>query len=400
MVLSATLTIFLPTAPFTLDQWTLASAAEVSRPGDTSVEPPDRSQANLTPRAEINPEGYTSSRVCGSCHVDIYRTWKNSLHAFSLSDPIFDAAYMQAIKVAGDAAKQLCLRCHAPMTQVNQDFALREGVTTEGVSCDFCHTVTMVHLDRPDKPYSCQPGIVKRSVLKDISSPAHQVEFSALHSQAEFCGGCHNYTAPNGTPIMSTYDEWKNGPYAATGIQCQDCHMTLRAGHVVSKDVKESAANIHYHDLIHDSDQLRGALDVEILRAERSNGELQVMVQVENVGSGHKVPTGIPSRAIRLQVRADAHGESLLREQVYRKVLADSSGRRLTQDYEMLLFGAMVLSDNRINPGEKRIERFRFGISHSDRVNVVATLSYVYAPMVLERKTMTVTLDQASRAVN
>ncbi len=41
----------------------------------------------------LNAKGYTSSEVCAKCHEDIYRTWKNSLHALSLSDPVFDAAY-------------------------------------------------------------------------------------------------------------------------------------------------------------------------------------------------------------------------------------------------------------------------------------------------------------------
>jgi hypothetical protein len=92
------------------------------------------------PQVEINPTGYTSARVCGTCHVDIYNSWKNSLHAFSLSDPIFDAAYMQAIKEQGAEAKRVCLRCHAPMTLANADYDLELGVTREGVSCDFCHT--------------------------------------------------------------------------------------------------------------------------------------------------------------------------------------------------------------------------------------------------------------------
>ena len=37
--------------------------------------------------AEISAEGYTSSRVCGECHVDIYNSWKKSLHAFAIADP-------------------------------------------------------------------------------------------------------------------------------------------------------------------------------------------------------------------------------------------------------------------------------------------------------------------------
>ena len=39
---------------------------------------------------QITPDGYTSARVCGECHTDIHSTWKNSLHAFAITDPLFD----------------------------------------------------------------------------------------------------------------------------------------------------------------------------------------------------------------------------------------------------------------------------------------------------------------------
>jgi hypothetical protein len=193
---------------------------------------------------KINPDGYTSARVCGECHVDIYNSWKGSLHAFSLSDPIFDAAFMQAVKERGDAAKRLCLRCHAPMTMFNGDYDLEQGVTREGVSCDFCHTVTAVETGPSEKPYTVDVGLVKRSILRKAKSPVHEVAYSELHGQAEFCGGCHNLTTPEGVAIMSTYDEWKEGPYSREGTPCQECHMRLSTGNVVRSEIKESSGKI------------------------------------------------------------------------------------------------------------------------------------------------------------
>jgi hypothetical protein len=128
------------------------------------------------------------------------------MHSFSLSDPIFDTAYMQAVREGGQQAKRICLRCHAPMTLANGDFDLEQGVTRDGVACDFCHTVTAVHLDNPLAPYSLEPGLVKRGIIKKAASPSHEVAYSELHGTSEFCGGCHNYVAPGGAAIMSTYD--------------------------------------------------------------------------------------------------------------------------------------------------------------------------------------------------
>lgn len=362
-------------------------------------EPQSRRSGSSADVTAINPDGYTSSWVCGRCHEDIYNSWKNSLHAFSLTDPIFDAAYMKALKDGGEKAKHLCLRCHAPMTMANQDFDLEEGVTREGVSCDFCHTVVDVDLDNPQTPYVVSLGPVKRSVLRRAASPVHDVAFSELHGTAEFCAGCHNYTTPGGAAVMSTYDEWRSGPYAAEGKPCQSCHMVVGTGSVVSKQILKSESEMHLHDLIHDSDQLRGALVAEIVRADRSQDEVNVHVRVSNVRSGHKVPTGMPSREIVLTVAAESDGRVSSQERRYRKVIADENGTVRSEDWEALLYGVTVVSDNRIAPREERIERFQFYAREGRPVNVEVTLSYQYRPFIMQAKQIDVELCKVTETV-
>lgn len=347
----------------------------------------------------VNPDGFTSARVCGRCHEDIYNSWKNSLHAFSLTDPIFDTAFMQAVKAGGEDAREFCLRCHAPMTMVNGDYELLQGVSREGVSCDFCHSVTAVHLDGRDKPYSSAPGRVKRGDIRSTGSPAHEVAFSKLHTTAEFCGGCHNYTAPGGVAIMSTYDEWRQGPYSREGVTCQSCHMVLSPGKVVSDEIKRSRDEFHRHSLIHDSEQLRGALLLQITRIMRTGDSLEVEVTIENVGSGHMIPTGMPTREVVLEVTAESGGHSRVQERRYRKVVADAHGRPLKEDYKTMLRGAQVLNDNRIAPREKRTERFRFPVRDSGQVEVAAVLEYRYAPAMIGVRQIDVRLGEARTTV-
>lgn len=352
------------------------------------------------PVAEINPNGVTSASVCGECHTRIYESWKRSLHAFSLVDPIFDTAFMQAVKVGGEEARRVCLGCHAPMTTLNGDYALREGVSREGVSCDFCHSVSGLHtLDGGQAVYTLSPGSVKRGVIKHAASPAHEVRFSALHGSSEFCSGCHNYVTPAGAPVLTTYDEWRNGPYATEGKQCQDCHMSLRAGAPVNRDVKESSPEFHLHSLIHDRDQLRGALTVEVVDAVRHGDVLDVQVAVENVGSGHMVPTGVSTREIVLTVTAVAGSRTQTQERRFRKIVGDARGRPLETDYEAMLFGSQILNDTRIGPREKRIERVSFRMPSTVPVKVTATISYLYAPLVLAEQRMDIQLAQAERHV-
>lgn len=381
------------------------SAQEPAR-GDPAHEPPapEKPAARHAPyepptAAEIDPDGFTSARVCGECHTDIYDSWKNSLHAFSLTDPIFDTAFMQAIKEGGEEARRTCLGCHAPMTLFNEDYALREGVTREGVACDFCHSVTAVHIDNAERPYEVDPGTVKRGVIKHAASPAHDVAYSELHATSEFCGGCHNYTSEAGAAIMTTYQEWKEGPYAAEGVQCQDCHMVLTAGSLVNESIMETRDQFHLHSLIHDRDQLKTALTVEIISVERHGDVVEAQVAVENVGSGHMVPTGVPSREVVLRVTASSDRRETSAERRFRKVVVDADGMPLEADYQALLYGAKVLNDTRIPPRGRRVERVALRMPGDDTVRLRASVYYVYAPAVLDVERMNIELATTERYV-
>jgi len=375
-----------------------ARPALTSSFADTTPQQSTEDQGTL-PKPIVNPDGYTAARVCGRCHVDIYNSWKRSMHSFSLTNPIFDTAYMQALKKIGEEAKQTCLPCHAPMTMFNGDFDLKEGVTREGVSCDFCHTVTAVHINNLEAPYEIELGIVKRGIIKHAGSPVHETAYSPLHGTSEFCGGCHNYVLANGVRVMSTYEEWLSGPYADEGIQCQDCHMTLGEGSRVSSDIKDTGREFHLHSLIHDTDQLKSALELEITEMIRTGGRLQVQVRVENSGSGHMIPTGIPSREVVLVVICDAGNTQDRQERRYSKVLEDADGRLLSNDYEIMVNAAKVTHDNRIKPREVRIETFNFRLPRSRPAKITAHLYYMYSPMILDKARFDIEMAQVEKRV-
>jgi len=348
---------------------------------------------------------YTSAKVCAGCHEDIYNMWSRSLHATSLTDPVFDVAYMQVLK-AGDAkAREVCLRCHAPTTRVSRDFALRQEVTREGVSCDFCHTISAVDMKNRAEPYTLRPGAVKFGPFGDTTSPKHLTAFSPVHETSELCGGCHDLVAKNGTVIMGTYTEWKEGPYAARGVQCQDCHMpTVKDVTTVKAEVKASTRRVNKHDLQggHSVEQLQRATKVEIIEVTKAPDAVLVRVRVTNVGSGHKVPTGIPTRKLLLTGQLkDARGAVLREETIrYQKVLGDAQRTPLETDADVFLRASTLLSDNRLAPQESRIEQFVFpvtpnmtqdqvmGRTYQRNLNVEVTLTYSYTPLILQRADM------------
>jgi hypothetical protein len=365
---------------------------------------------------EVKSNPYTSAKVCATCHEDIYQMWSRSLHATALTDPVFDVAYMQVLK-AGDAkARESCLRCHAPTTRVTRDFALRQEVTREGVTCDFCHTISAVNMANPSEPYTMRPGAVKFGPLGDTTSPKHLTTFSPVHETSELCGGCHELVAKNGTIIMGTYSEWKESPYAVKGIQCQDCHMpTMKDATTVKAGVKASTKRVNKHDLQggHSVEQLQRAAKVEILEVNKDSDVVRVRVRVTNVGSGHKMPTGIPSRKVLLTGRLkDARG-AIIRESTirYQKVLADAQGKPLETDADIFLRPSTILTDNRLGPQEARIEQFVFpvtremtqdkimGRTYQRNLSVEVALTYSYTPLILQPADMVQDMAKDSRPV-
>ena len=75
--------------------------------------------------------------------------------------------------------------------------------------------------------------------------------------------------------------------------------------------------------------------------------------------------------------------------------MEDASGQLLSTDFEVLLYGAKVVSDNRIGPKEERLEHFVFPAPRSESFKISATVSYVYAPMILDKTRIQVRLATA-----
>ena len=75
------------------------------------------------PATAETPIHHVSAETCKSCHMEIYKQWKGSMHAQSsaLNDPIHATFYGMVI---GDPTKEgvkskkgtypVCLQCHAP----------------------------------------------------------------------------------------------------------------------------------------------------------------------------------------------------------------------------------------------------------------------------------------------
>lgn len=345
----------------------------------------------------LQPSSMASSETCKACHEEIYFHWKKSTHAMSLEDPIFKAAYMESYFNSAGDSKYACLPCHAPATFINGDFDLKQDITKEGVSCDFCHSIKKVDLANRDNPFEFEFGKIKRGPLAKDASPAHETQASDLFKSSELCAGCHEYTNDHGVSVLGTYSEWKESAQAKEGIQCQTCHMPLVTGYLVKPDVKVAKSktiNLHAISASHSTEQLQKALRVKIEDIYEEKDVMQVTVAVSNVGSGHMVPTGIPSRKLILSVSIQTPNEHFHQQRTYQRVVLDESGNEIKKECEVFLKSARVASDNRLRPKETRRERFAFAKPKNKKMTVTAKVEYLYRTNVLQPTEMRVKMAE------
>lgn len=257
-----------------------------------------------------------------------------------------------------------CADCHAP--GINGKIGGRnlldavDAAYEFGVHCDVCHKVESIHPDkapgvagylkilRPSEPPSI-PGELYEPLIFGPFHDVSQIQMGAVYRpffrKADFCAGCHDYGVSvnpragsidankwrsGKLPVQSTFNEWKQGPYA-TATPCMECHMPADPLADNAAGLEDSIASgpsqiagwirpkgeIRKHTWIGprtpESGLLQRAAELK-LDAQVKGEALDLRVTVRNVGAGHAIPTGLPTRSMLLLVQADCDGEALRAE--------------------------------------------------------------------------------------
>lgn len=347
-------------------------------------------------------EVISSAEICGSCHRAIHEAWKRSAHAAAMESRLFQDALELAETEFGADARKACLRCHAPLAVHLSDWGLKQKVSWEGVTCDYCHSVKEVKLGGPNPVAVTEFSLVKTGPLKDAQPLVHGARYSDVHVSSSICAPCHQYRNANGLEVLTTFAEWKNSRYYKQKVQCQACHMGRVEGDVVELRIKAGgSARVNLHEMpgSHSVKQLNQAVRSTLTTA-RKGDHLEVAVQLVNSGAGHFVPTGSPMRQVVLEVIADAYeGQDFSEERRYGRTVADAAGKRAEAEHAAFFRGAKVLSDTRLAPDEKRTEVFRFAIPDRVPVQVTARLAYYYSPLARKEAEKRIVFHTISRFV-
>lgn len=236
-----------------------------------------------------------------------------------------------------------CAACHVPAAAIDAAYSIDpttvDGVSKEGVTCDFCHKVWDVRLDSlTGLPYPNMPGVLSIDFRRPpqghqfFSGPYDDVApgedtYTPVQRESRFCAACH-YGIFWDTVVYNSFGEWLESPYSDTGRAesaglataktCQDCHMPAEKSNLFATEDKggqiRDPKTIFSHRMPGASDKVLLQNTVTLTAAARREGEqLIVDVMIVNDQTGHHVPTDSPLRQMILLVGAvDQQGQVLV----------------------------------------------------------------------------------------
>ena len=379
---------------------------------------------------------FESSKKCRTCHPGIYEQWSQAMMSQAYTHHWDEIEYFDLAEAHADAVPALrdvvdgCNGCHTPLAYMNGKFPpprpAEKSMANESVSCEVCHLIQDTQSDPPvNFSYFIEPGMTKYAGrTPSVESPAHKIVTRDVFRTTELCGICHNEKNPFGVWVKSTQLEWKEGPYAAQGVPCQDCHMPrgryLNA--IMGKPYDDSRLHLFHGG--HDKGKVRGTIEVRIepdAREAEPGETVTFTVALFNAKTGHKFPTGsVEDRILWLNVEAtDSKGnvyhlsvdkkgfegeeytisgdylayqdmgipkkisdfKGVQRDgipagnRIFRMPYFDPEGRMTIMQWNTAKLGV----DYRIGPRETKTEKFTFRIPNSaapGTMKVTATLNY------------------------
>lgn len=301
---------------------------------------------------------------CGQCHAQQWNDWRQSLHSQTMT-----AGVQWQLRLMGQQDANKCLDCHAPLAEQKALVALQQqwplapkgalpqyvspNLSDHGLVCAACHVRGHQRFG-PERLDGTQSSAV-----------AHQgfVPHKA-YSDSQFCASCHQFPEDGprtaGKLREDTYQEWLASPYAAQGIQCQNCHMPDRK---------------HQWQGIHSQDMVKQALSVTW---QQHDGRVEATLR--NSGAGHKFPTYmVPKVIAQLWWQQDEQSlllaEHVLGWQVSVDLTTEQFDQRLAPNEAVTLTGVLPKPTGQVSlrllviPREHYERSFAYSLTYAEKMD-------------------------------
>lgn len=291
--------------------------------------------SSLPIQTDFKIDDFTSAKECEGCHPTYYKEWSGSMHAYSMTDPVWVASQISRQTYYADQGIEigdLCLQCHSPVAYLtgyisdHQNLAAEVIATLpvqiqEGITCEVCHAVT--HLPPPtniepqkgkytDATYYLYLNGTQYGVIKDPQeNNFHPSGYHPGYERSEYCQNCHNLSV-NGVDAEVNQFEWEGSAFQAMGVECQTCHMPLYTGQAAEGGPVRENLHRHWFPGIDEAlidfpyrDELQTAVEDLLANSAELNltgtfpdtlttGDTLGLELIVSNNAGHKFPTSVP----------------------------------------------------------------------------------------------------------
>lgn len=287
---------------------------------------------------------FQEATSCRPCHPIHYDEWINSMHAYSMKDPVFHSGWRGEQEHRPETGERFCIQCHSPYAFVSEsEVDTTIELIAEGIGCDLCHTMTQIHeaiITEDNVAASASyylnaaDGIKYGQIIDPVETSAHKSEGLSIFEKSQICLPCHDFII-RGVDAEITVIEWAESAFSAMGIECQTCHMASYKGYAVDPYFFPDAPErtVHKHDfvgvdldltrplsenpqknavidMLKSGAELYWALEPVIYDTNSTIDSINFSIAIKNL-TGHSFPTGVSFvRELWLEVTLDGEIET------------------------------------------------------------------------------------------
>lgn len=225
----------------------------------------------------IDPQNFTSSARCGTCHTDMHPQWLQSAHRNSFREPFYTKNVNDLISQRNIAFTRHCESCHNPPALfsgalTDQPQFKNRPFDQEGVSCMVCHSIESVTGKGIGGYVMGQPALLQKTdgtklidvtdqqILDNVEDHKRAMMRPVL-KQPEFCGACHKSQVPQELNDykffrafavadelqMSSFSKESPHPfYVREKETCNSCHMPKEEAKYFDASAKDGVISSHH----------------------------------------------------------------------------------------------------------------------------------------------------------